>query len=311
MDLTGRTAAAEYLTAGYNAFMAVVWPAAAPGTPQATALSCLHAAAASLPWLLGQAGSRGRLGGTMRDLYPLLCFAVFWSELGALHALGGRTWDGAIAAIDRGLFGVHLQAVWMPAMPHLLLSELMFAAYVGYYGMVVLPPLVLALAGRRDALREVVLRVIATYLVCFVVYATFPTLGPTVTLPHYEGALTDGFFYRLSHALHVAGNADGTAFPSSHVAGAVAMAWASWRTCPRAVAWPLTAEAAAVALATVYTQNHYPVDVLAGLAVALSVQSVGVTWARRLERAATPWLRPSRTAAAPVPVTDTFRGGAS
>lgn len=288
MDLTRSAAAAEYLTAGYNVFVAAVWVAAAPGAPVAAPLAVLHAAAAALPWLLGDAGSRSHLGGRLRDVYPLLCFAAFWTELGVLHTLGGRAWDHVVTALDTRLFGVHLQAVWMPAMPMVWLSELMFAAYVGYYAMMVLPPLTLAVAGRREALQEMVLRVIATYLVCFTVYALAPTMGPTATLPHYEGALTEGFFYRLSHALHVAGNAEGTAFPSSHVAGTVAMAWAAWRTCPRGAAWLLTAEAGAVVLATVYTQNHYPVDALAGLAVALFVQTIGVPQALRLVQAPAP-----------------------
>src|SRR5258708_40224424 len=57
----------------------------------------------------------------------------------------------------------------------------------------------------------------------------------------------------------------GTAFPRSHVAGALPAAWAGWRWFSRPVAILLALEAAGVVGASVYTQKHYGMDVLAGI----------------------------------------------
>jgi len=68
------------------------------------------------------------------------------------------------------------------------------------------------------------------------------------------------------------GDSMGTAFPSSHVAGSLTAAWAGWRWFSRPTAMLLALEAAGVVVATVYTQNHYAIDVLAGILWAVLLQ---------------------------------------
>jgi membrane-associated phospholipid phosphatase len=72
--------------------------------------------------------------------------------------------------------------------------------------------------------------------------------------------------------VRAAGDALGTAFPSSHTAGAVTLAVILWRWGSAPVAWMGVTAAVAIAMATVYTGNHFPVDTLAGIAVALVAQ---------------------------------------
>jgi membrane-associated phospholipid phosphatase len=257
----------------YNVLLALVWGSLIGRADYAPLIALAHVAALSLPWLLRRgAGRFGAVTQTLHDIYPLLWMAGFWTELGYLHPFHGPTHDPWVTALDLAVFRVHWNAVWMPAMPWLWFSELMHLSYYAYYLVIVGPPLALLLTGRREGLRDVVLKVLVTYLGCFTLYLMFPVDGPAHTMVHYQGAPTTGFFYHLVHAAGDFGDSMGTAFPSSHVAGVVTAAWASWRWFSRPVALLLVLEAAGVVLATVYTQNHYAIDVTAGLLWAFLLQ---------------------------------------
>jgi hypothetical protein len=52
----------------------------------------------------------------------------------------------------------------------------------------------------------------------------------------------------------------------------VTIAFLGWRWFPRGVAALLTLEALGVVVSTVYTQNHYGIDSLAGIVWALAIQ---------------------------------------
>jgi membrane-associated phospholipid phosphatase len=216
----------------------------------------------------------------VRNFYPLLWLLVFWPELDLLRDVQSPAYfdvpiaalDRPIAALDRLVFGVNLHAVWMPAMPHVWLSESMFFMYVGYYALIFLPPLFVAVRGRQDALRDMTLRLMVAYTGCYLIYIALPVLGPHYLMELHPGPHTDGIFHQLATAITGAGSSRGTAFPSSHVVGAVTIAFIAWRWFPRWIAWLLTLEALGVVLATVYTQNHYAIDSLLGLVLALALQ---------------------------------------
>jgi membrane-associated phospholipid phosphatase len=209
----------------------------------------------------------------LRDIYPLFMLLAFWTELDLLRdVLGHYRFDPQIQRLDLAVFGVHWHALLLPRMDRLWISEPMFFMYYAYYALIFLPPIVLAIRGRRVALRDATLRLMATYLACYLVYIAFPVYGPHFMAPPLPGPHTSGFFYHLVAAAQAAGDSHGCAFPSSHVAGAVTIAIIGWRWFPRAIAALLTAEAAGVVVSTVYTQNHYGIDSLTGIAWALSIQ---------------------------------------
>jgi hypothetical protein len=206
-------------------------------------------------------------------VYPLVWVAVFWQELGLHTALVGTAPnDVFVAALDRRLLGAHLNLVWMPAMPHLWFSEIMQFFYFSYYVLLIGVPAYLLARSGVQAGRDTVLRVSAVYLACFVIYALLPAVGPLGAFPRFAGA-EQGWFRAVNDALHAAGDAMGTAFPSSHVAGAVTMAWLARRHGPPWLGRLAMALACGVVPATVYTQNHFAVDAVAGAALALAVQS--------------------------------------
>lgn len=277
MALTRRVLPVDRVLAVYNAIFAGFWAAYLGRAPYAAGLALAHLAALTLPTLLERApATLSQPTRTLRELYPLLWLAAFWPELDLLHRLRiPPTFDHQIAALDLAWFGIHgthVNLAWMPHMPYAWLSEPMHFSYWAYYLLIGVPPIALTLLGRTEALRDVVFRMMLTYLSCFLLFILYPVYGPGLTLPRYAGPLTHGFFYQLVRSTLGAGDSPGCAFPSSHVAGAITIAYAGARCFPRWVGRLLWAEAIGVLVSTVYTQNHYPIDALSGLGWGLGLQ---------------------------------------
>ncbi len=302
----GRALPIDRLMTAYNLFLAALWMGAGGARPVMWFAATLHLTAAALPVLLPRrSGPRSRTAALVRDLYPLAVLPAFWVEIDVLFPLRhSGTFDAYIHGLEQALFGTQLGETWMPSAPHPWLSEIMHFSYFAYYGAIYLPPLLMAAAGRTEETRDMVFRLMAAYLTCYVVYLLFPVDGPHFRHEHYQGDLTGGFFYELVAATQGAGDSRGCSFPSSHVAGAVTAAYLGWRWLSRPVAWLLGIEALGVVLSTVYTQNHYAVDSVAGATWAMALQLLilppllrraGVPERRRMSAA-----RPA--AATPIPV---------
>ena len=266
----------DWLVAAYNGVLAVVWLFAIGRAAAAPWLGATHLAAMTMPWLLARAPSRTSAPmQVLRDVYPLIWLAAFWLELDLVRpALALKGIDDPIAALDLAVFGVHLHEVWAPSMSATWFSELMHLLYFAYYPLIYIPPLVVILQKRFPALRDMVFRLMVAYLLCYVAYIPFPVDGPHFLQEHFQGPHTEGVFYKVVGLTQAAGDSRGCSFPSSHVAGAVSIAYLGWRWFPRWAAWLMTAEAVGVLLSTTYTQNHYAIDALAALLFALGLQVV-------------------------------------
>lgn len=254
------------------------WLPLTPESSLARWLVLVHLAGLLVPWLLlRRTRPLSPFGSALHDGYPLLWTAVFWNEFGLRHDLTATALnDPIVAGWDLAVFGGHWNVLWVSAMPWPGLSELLQGAYFSYYLMLVAIPVAL-IAGREPGIRrDIVLRIAATYLGCFLIYSYFPVIGPRELWPTHQGALTEGLFYQINAALRSAGDSLGTAFPSSHTAGAVTFAWIAWLYAPRALAWLIASLAVLIAAATVYTQNHFAIDTLAGVVVAGFMQAIVV-----------------------------------
>ncbi len=293
----------DRLMAGYNAALAVFWAALLPSMLPLhvwpLALVAAHTAAACLPLLIRRLPERPSLViRLLREAYPLIWLPALWVELDpAIFFAHASSFDAAIMSLDLAVFGIHLDGTWMPAMPQVWFSELMHFAYWAYLPLIFLPPIVMAIRRRVDAYRDITLRLMTAYVICYTIYLVFPTVGPHEFGIRYAGGpLTEGFFYGLIQTAHQTGNVVGAAFPSSHVVGAVTIAWLGWRWFSPLIATLMSIEAFGVMLSTVYTQNHYAVDSVAGLITALLIQAWVVPAVSRAlssrsahDRARAPW----------------------
>lgn len=282
--MTHETRPVDAVVAGYNAFLAAIWLTVASKAGYAPSIFAAHLAAATLPFFLSRAPrDLARPVAILREIYPLLFVLAFWTELGYLRELYHvGVHDQTVTAWDLRVFGQHFNLTWMPRMPHVWLSEVMHFIYYAYYPLIFVPVIAVGLMGRHRAVQDMTLRLAVTYLGCYVLYLWFPVDGPSALLPHYHGDLTQGFWYQLVKAAHDSGDSLGTAFPSSHVAGSVTIAYLAWRWLPRGWAWLILAEAIGVCFATVYTQNHYAIDALGGLVWATALQVVAVPLVKSL-----------------------------
>jgi membrane-associated phospholipid phosphatase len=262
----------DYLLVIFNAGLGLLWLTALWRTTAAPWLVAAHAAAIALSILAGRLGADASpVGRALRDLYPIVLIALYWLEMGLIrHAFHTSTFDAPIAAADVWLFGQHLQEVWAPAMPQFWFSEFMFAVYWVYYPMVFLTPLVLVLR-RHAQTQRVIFATTVAYLACYTMYAIVPVDGPSHTVQRFQGPHTDGFFYQLVMGGTHAADSMGTAFPSSHVVGAVTVALlaVAWFSRPWAVLFVLGA--LGVTLSTVYTQGHFAIDSVIGVVFAVAV----------------------------------------
>ncbi len=268
----------DWWLCAFNIAMAVLWAPLVPAHPTARLLLGSHLLAATLPMLLGWAPPpRGRPLRIVYDAYPLAWAAAFWMELDQHTRLVNTLRDDqALLSLDRAVFGVHLNQTWLATMQAGALSELMYLLYLSYYLLLVGVPVFLLFRGTEAQLREGVLRIVLAYLGCILVHAWWPTIGPAVLPVQFPAPLGARWFFRLSHWIANGGDSLGTAFPSTHVAGAVTFAWIAWRFWSRHVALAVTLLAVGIMGAAVYTQNHFAVDSLAGALLGLALQGLVV-----------------------------------
>jgi membrane-associated phospholipid phosphatase len=217
---------------------------------------------------------------TVRDLLPLAVGAFLYVELRWLiPALGRPHADAAVIRWERALFPSNPSATWAPSWHSVALSEALHVAYASYYLLVLVPPLLLYLRGRRAEYARTMLALVVVYALCFLAYLVFPVDGPRYLVG--AAAAPDGPVRTFVLHLLAAGSSRGTAFPSSHVAASVVASLCALRF-QRAVGLVVAVATIGLALGTVYGGFHYAVDALAGGIVGIASWGVANTLWRAL-----------------------------
>ncbi len=236
------------------------------------ALSVAHAGAAGILWLAGRTRSRAVAIG---DWLPLALVPLLYAELPYLMGTDVVYRDGAVQEWEAALFGSQPASTLAASLPFRALSELLHLGYLSYYAIIYVPPLVLYLAGRRAAFGRAVLASMSTYAVCFLTFAIFPVEGPRYVWPA-PAAIPDGPVRALALAILERGSSRGTAFPSSHVAIAVAQTVVTFRH-DRGLGLIVGIASLLLMVGAVYGGFHYAVDIVVGAAVGFAIGATVTT----------------------------------
>jgi membrane-associated phospholipid phosphatase len=265
----------------------VGWHRSLPGHWQTASLAAAHLLLFALTLLVprARAACARRDGRFLTEWYPLLVMAGLYATVGLLNDGGDVGFDPLVQRWELAVFGRQVAHDWIRAMPSPALSWALHLCYLSFYPLIFAAPAGLWFTGRRTAARAAIYAIALAFFVCYVVYLLFPVAGPPYVWPWPDNAATAVWPARLVHALIGGGDARGSAFPSSHVTVslvAAAAAWRGWRPFGAVLAVP----ALGIVLAVVYSQIHYGVDALAGVALAGGLCALGPRLTPRLTAAA-------------------------
>jgi hypothetical protein len=207
--------------------------------------------------------------------------------------------DAALAGIDQALFGVQ-PAVWLEPLSTPPVVEVLAFFYFSYF-VLGLAWVVgsLAIAARGRLTTEWAVGTALVYCVGQLGYMAVPGFGPVVHLEGaFAGPLEGGFFWDCVLRTVAAGGAQKDVFPSLHTAAPLWFALHAARRARTDRSWRLPALgtgffSAMIIVSTVVLRWHYVVDVVAGIALAVSAAWLSprlVAWseAARLRAGARP-----------------------
>jgi membrane-associated phospholipid phosphatase len=112
-----------------------------------------------------------------------------------------------------------------------------------------------------------------TFIVCYVGFMVFPVSGPYYEFARPAGQFVANPMARLVYATLAQGSSYGAAFPSSHVAAAVAATLAGFAG-SRRLGVLLTVPTLLLAIGVVYCQMHYAIDAVVGAAIGFTIPAI-------------------------------------
>jgi len=200
-----------------------------------------------------------------RHWYPHLFFLFCFEEMARLVHLVNPGWqDAKLIAFDRWLTGVN-PSLWLEQFTHPALNEFMQFAYFTYFLYLLILSGILYYQREFESYWSVMSYSAAGYVFGYIIAALFPVQSPWFTLAgQWHSKLTGGPFTALINLIEKYGRVHGAAFPSQHVAGAMAALLGARRHC-RWLFWIFLPFVACMCVSTVYVRNHYAADVLGGL----------------------------------------------
>jgi len=210
---------------------------------------------------------------------PLIALLFLYTEMPMLVRAAGHfsLFDATVIKWESVLLGGQPAVEWAAKWPSRLLSELLHLAYLSYYAIILSVPAALFLASRRGDFSDAVFALMLTFVACFLWYICFPVAGPRYLR---AGTAPTGPIRSVVVWLLEARSSEGTAFPSSHVAVAVAQSILAIRYFG-ARGWFVAVATVGLALGAVYGGFHYAVDVIAGALLGGIVAGAGIWVVRR------------------------------
>ncbi len=219
-----------------------------------------------------------------RHWYPHLFFLFCFEEMAKLVHLVNPGWEDAkLVTFDYWLTGAH-PALWLEQFSTPLRNDFFQFAYITYFTYLLIVGGVLYYRREWKAYWAVMTYSAAGYVIGYVVAMLFPIQSPWFTMAGmWHGDLRGGPFTVTISFIEHFGRVRGAAFPSQHVAGAVAALWAAWRH-RRWLFWTLLPLAICMCVATVWGRYHYVADVLGGIVSGTLGYVIGSLLVRPLEK---------------------------
>ncbi len=221
-----------------------------------------------------------------RHWYPHLFFLFCFEEMAKLVHLFSPGWqDAKLIAFDQWLTGVN-PALWLERFAHPALNEFMQFAYLTYFIYLLIIAGLLYYQRDWKSYWSVMTYSAIGYVLGYVISMFFPVQSPWFSMAGmWHGELVGGPFTALVNLIEKFGRVQGAAFPSQHVAGAVAALWGAWRH-RRRLFWVFLPFVLCMCVSTVYVRNHYLADMLGGMVTGTLGYVIGV-WVMRKQGAVT------------------------
>jgi membrane-associated phospholipid phosphatase len=200
-----------------------------------------------------------------RHWYPHLFFLFCFEELGQLVHLVQPGWqDAKLIAFDYWLTGIH-PTVWLEQFATPARNDFMQFIYLTYF------TYLLAVGGilycRRDwrGYWSVMTYSAVGYAIGYVIAIFFPIESPWFSMAGtWHGELRGGAATSVINFIEHYGRVRGAAFPSEHVAGAVAATWGAWRH-RRWLFWVMLPLVGCMCVSTIWGRYHYVADIFGGM----------------------------------------------
>ncbi len=213
-----------------------------------------------------------RTAAIVADGYPLLLLPFLYWELPLLNQSiwGGHYFDALVQQWEAAVFGTQVAVTFPRRFTSLLLSEPLHFAYLSYYLILYVYPVVVYARRGRDALVDTLFGMMLGFAVHYTVFITFPVKGPYFLFPPPGEPQSAGPMYRTVQFILGSGASSGTAFPSSHTALAAVQVTNAVRHLP-AAAPILALGTLGIAFGAVYSGIHYAIDTTVGLGTGLLI----------------------------------------
>ncbi len=215
---------------------------------------------------------------------PFLYFFVFEEVGQIIHMIQPNFCDPWVLDLEARAFGDY-PTVWFQYLATPWLTEIMSLFYMSYYFLIPGLGLPLYFARKWDELNDLILTTSVTFFFCYLHYIFMPVAGPIFIperLPFDLVSLSAGPFTMFEQWIFFKGSIQGAAFPSSHVAVAVAILVLAVKH-KRAI-YVFSVVVTGLAISTVYNGYHYGVDVIygaiIGLVFALASPGLNRIWKR-------------------------------
>jgi len=210
-----------------------------------------------------------------RHWYPHLFFLFCFEELAQLMTLIQPQWqDAKLIAFDHWLTGVH-PSVWLEQFATPWRNEVMQLVYFTYFAYLLVLGGILYFRREWQAYWSVMTYSMVGYAIGYFIAMSFPIESPWFSMAGWwQAPLKGGPITAMMGFIEHYGRVRGAAFPSAHVAGAVALLWGAW-CFRRWLFWAMAPLVFLMCVSTIWGRYHYIADIFGGIATGTLGYSLG------------------------------------